>query len=183
MNAFFQSPTADFDHPIDILDGCHSRILRNCVLIERLAEHLAGGGNDAEARQAAGNILRYFDTAAYHHHRDEEDDLFPLLQRHASSDELNAVFDLLHRLRADHKRLDVAWARMRERLLEVIQGGAGGITPEVAAEFHASYSRHIQLEEAELLPLARRLLDASLLERLGGSMARRRGLRPIAPDR
>ena len=30
MSALFPSPAASFDHPIDILDGCHVRILRNC---------------------------------------------------------------------------------------------------------------------------------------------------------
>ena len=176
MNSLFPTPAADFDHPIDILDGCHARIRRNCVLIERLAEHLAAGGSDAEARQAAANILRYFDTAAYNHHRDEEDDLFPLLQRNVPYDELNALFDLLQRLRADHARLDALWSRMRERLVEILQCGIGGLAPAVAAEFHQAYEGHIAVEEAQLLPLARRVLDESLLRRLGGSMARRRGV-------
>lgn len=182
MDSLFPSPTADFDHPIDILDGCHSRIRRNCKLIERLAVHLADKGNDTEARNAAANVLRYFDTAATNHHRDEEDDLFPLLQHHIPSGELNALFALLFRLRADHKRLDASWARMRERLVEVVMGGTGGLTIPLAHNFGAEYDRHIALEEAELLPLARRVLDTTLLERLGGSMARRRGVtqRPAA---
>ena len=33
MTALFPTPAADFDHPIDMLDGCHERILRNCATI------------------------------------------------------------------------------------------------------------------------------------------------------
>jgi hemerythrin-like domain-containing protein len=181
MKPLFPTPAAGFDDPIEILDGCHERIRRNCALVERLAAHLADHGNDADARRAAANVLRYFDTAAANHHRDEEADLFPLLQHHVDSAELNAAFDLIRRLREDHRRLDASWARMRERLEEVVQGATGGLTPPLAREFRAAYERHIALEEAELLPLARRVLDSSLLELLGNSMARRRGVQRAAP--
>src|SRR5580765_8493471 len=87
MSALFPTPSADFDHPIDILDGCHERILRNCATLERLAAHTLSHGSDAEAGVAAAGVMRYFDTAGAHHHRDEEDDLFPALQRHAPATE------------------------------------------------------------------------------------------------
>jgi hemerythrin-like domain-containing protein len=180
MDSLFPTPAAGFDHPIDILDGCHERILRNCTLVERIAAHVAAKGRDAEAATAARAVIRYFDTAGANHHRDEEDDLFPALQQYAPSAELNAVFDLLYRLKADHKRLDALWADMRERLTALAEGRDGVLTLTAAAAFKAAYERHIALEEAELLPLARRALDESLLRALGERMARRRGvdLRP-----
>ena len=177
MSAIFPATAAGFDHPIDILDGCHQRIRRHCELIGRLAEHLAAKGADAEARRAARSIVRFFETAGANHHRDEEDDLFPTLERIAPSLELNAVRDLVHRLRKDHRKLDGLWLQMRVRLGEVAAGDPVRIDPKAAAAFALAYYRHIALEEAELLPLARRLLDASLVERLGDRMARRRGAR------
>ena len=178
MSALFPAPAAGFDHPIDILDGCHQRIRRHCALIGRLAEHLAARGADDEARVTAGLIVRFFETAGANHHRDEEDDLFPALERVAPSLELNAVRDLLHRLRKDHRKLDGLWLQMRARLGEVVAGDPARIDPKAAAAFALAYYRHIALEEAELLPLARRLLDANLVARLGNRMARRRGARP-----
>ncbi len=178
MSALFATPAAGFDHPIDILDGCHQRIRRHCALIGRLAEHLAAEGGDDRARAAARSIVRFFETAGANHHRDEEDDLFPTLERVAPSLELNAVRDLLHRLRKDHRKLDGLWAQMRARLGEIAAGDAARIDPDAAAAFALAYDRHIALEEAELLPLARRLLDANLVARLGERMARRRGASP-----
>ena len=178
MSAIFPATAAGFDHPIDILDGCHQRIRRHCALIGRLAEHLAAKGADAEARTAARSIVRFFETAGANHHRDEEDDLFPTLERIAPSLELNAVRDLVHRLRKDHRKLDGLWLQMRVRLGEVAAGDPVRIDPKAAAAFALAYYRHIALEEAELLPLARRLLDANLVARLGDRMARRRGASP-----
>ena len=182
MDALFPSPAVGFDNPIDILDGCHERILRTCALVERIAAHVAARGPDAESAQASRSVVRYFDTAGANHHRDEEDDLFPALQQYAPSEELNAVFDLIFRLKADHKRLDAAWLAMRVRLSAIAEGRDGGITQAIAHEFAAAYESHIALEEAELLPLARRVLDPSVILDLGSRMARRRGVQPGLPS-
>jgi hemerythrin-like domain-containing protein len=176
MSALFPTPAAGFDHPIDILDGCHQRIRRTCATIERLALHLSTQGCDADARIAATGVIRYFDTAGAAHHRDEEDDLFPAIAHHVPSLELNAIFALLAKLRADHKNLDTLWADLRRRLSAVVEGRDGGLTPEIAREFSAAYDRHIVLEESQLLPIARRVLDAPLIAALGHNMARRRGV-------
>lgn len=178
MTSLFPTPGADFDHPIDILDGCHERILRNCELVGRIAAHIAEKGVDAEAGTAAANVTRYFDTAGADHHRDEEEDLFPALQQNVPSPELNALFALIFKLRTDHKRLEALWARMRERLATISEGRNGGLTAAVAAEFRKAYEEHIAIEEAELIPLARRVLSPAVIAALGGRMARRRGVSP-----
>jgi len=168
-------PAADFDHPIDILDGCHERIRRQCVTIQRIAEHVAERGADDEARQAARGVMRYFDTAGADHHRDEEEDLFPALLHAVANAELAGTRVLIDRLQADHVRLDVSWREMRGLLLRLVD--SGDCVPDVATAraFSASYDRHIALEEEEMLPLARRVLDTRTLARLGERMAARRG--------
>lgn len=174
MNTLFHSPAADFDHPIEILDGCHQRIRHKCAVIERIAERLATTGADAEAREAAASVARFFETAAADHHRDEEEDLFPVL--HHFAPDLNAARDLMYRLRADHARLEALWDDMRARLETVTRGDVTRLDAATAGAFAAAYERHIALEEAELLPLARRVLDTATVERLGRRMARRRGV-------
>jgi hemerythrin-like domain-containing protein len=175
-SVLFHSPSADFDHPLDILEGCHGRIQRQCALLLRLAAHVRLKGVDGEAREAAGDLVRFFETAAANHHRDEERDLFPALEHFAPSLELNAVRALLFRLRADHRKLDRHWEDLRPRLAAMAEGVAEGIGEEQARHFDAAYRRHIAFETAELLPLARRILPPRSVARLGRSMAQRRGV-------
>ena len=170
------SPGADFDHPIEILDQCHQRIRRTCDLLVRIAAHIRARGCDEDARDAALLVVRFFDTAGAHHHRDEEDDLFPALIHYAPSDELNAVRCLVFKLRAQHAELDTMWAGLRPQVLSIAARDETELTVEIAQSFAAATEKHIATEEAELLPLARRVLGEGLLVRLGTSMARRRGL-------
>jgi hemerythrin-like domain-containing protein len=175
------TPTADFDHPLDILDGCHQRIRRQCALIVRIAEHIERRGVDEEAARAASGVVRFFEVAGSNHHRDEEVDLFPALERRVPGGERDLLCGLLTRLREDHRRLDIAWSHMKSALGEIAALRDARITPDEAREFFAAYERHIALEESELLPLARRILDVGQVARLGLAMARRRGARPGAP--
>lgn len=160
----------DFDHPVDLLDACHARILRMCETVVQIAAHVAQHEVDEDARIAARNVVRFFDTAGANHHRDEEHDLFPALYHGVPSAELNATRALLARLRAEHLHLDALWADMRARL--------PGVDAAHAQAFREAYRSHIDLEERELLPLARRVLGDEALTLLGGRMARRRGMPP-----
>ena len=174
-------PDAGFDHPLAVLDGCHARIRSTCRLIEEIAEHLAGSPADDALREAARGVVRFFDTVGASHHRDEEQDLFPAVVQFVPAAELNATRALVARLRADHARLEVAWSQMREPLLALATGGDAAIGTGAASQFATAFDRHILLEESQLLPLARRVLDARLTERIGQRMARRRGVaRPAA---
>lgn len=172
----FSSPTGDFDRPLDILEACHGRIRRQCALLHKLAAHVRFKGVDGEARHVAEFLLRFFETSAGNHHRDEEDDLFPALEHYAPSLELNAVRALLFRLREDHTRMEQSWTGMRSRLLAMSEGRDGRLTEDLAKRFESAHERHIAFEEAELLPLARRVLPPPALAHLGQSMARRRGV-------
>jgi pyridoxamine 5'-phosphate oxidase len=177
MAQLFPSPSADFDHPIDMLDGCHGRIRQNCERIEKIAAHVASVGVDAEARDAAHAVVRFFDTAGATHHRDEEEDLFPVLLVCAPRDERAAARVLIDELRADHLRMDHAWRDMRRSLLLLAAVGNDGLTAERAREFRALYERHIAREESQMLPLARRVLEPAMAKSLGVRMAARRGVK------
>jgi len=177
MNRFFRTPSAGFDHPFDMLDGCHGRIRENCGRIERIAAHLAGNGADEEARDAAHAVVRFFDTAGAAHHRDEEEDLFPALLASVPCEELATARALIEDLRADHQKLDRAWQEMRRSLLLLAAIGNTGLTVGRAHEFSALYEDHIAREESEMLPLARRVLEPAITHHLGTRMAARRGVR------
>jgi hemerythrin-like domain-containing protein len=180
MNSPAASLLARFDHPIAMLDQCHQRIRRNCDLIVRIARQVRAGGVDERMQGNALAVVRFFDTAGAYHHRDEEDDLFPALIHFAPSLELNAVRCLVFKLRAQHAQLDAMWVALRPQVIAAGTGRESELAVEVAQSFAAATEGHVASEEAELLPLARRVLGERPLARMGYSMARRRGLVPQA---
>lgn len=163
-----------FDHPLEMLHACHGKILRQCDTLQKLATHLSGNGCDVQARQAAQGILRYFDTAGQFHHQDEEVDLFPALRAcsGANKPQLEA---LLERLLSEHVVMLAAWNELRKVLLRLADGMDTPLPATLTEKFIGSHTAHIAVEEAELLPLAARLLSPEQLKRLGTSMAERRG--------
>ncbi|APV52056.1 hypothetical protein BWI17_21725 [Betaproteobacteria bacterium GR16-43] len=177
MNELFSLPTAGFDHPLEMLVACHVRVRRNCRLIERIAEHLEDEGVDEEVIVASASALRYFDVAGRDHHRDEEEDLFPALLAAASASDRPGVESLVSRLRDDHVRLEKLWSEVRALLETVAAGRSAKFPPVLAAALSRAYDDHITEEEGVLLPLARRMLPVETLERVGASMARRRGVK------
>jgi hemerythrin-like domain-containing protein len=168
-------PAADFDHPLEMLAACHDRIEDRLQVLQRLRDHLAQHGCDEQARQAAANILRYFDTAGAHHHEDEEQDLFPRLTASAPAD--SPLPALVEALRNDHRDMRKAWDALRKPLQEVSEGRCERIEPVLVQRFVALYRRHIEREEAELLPCAERLLSIGEMTAIGAAMANRRGVR------
>lgn len=173
-SALFASPSVDFDHPLDIIESCHGRIRRQLALLRKLAAHVRFKGTDAEARDVAAFLLGFFETTASNHHDDEEDDLFPAIEHFAPALELNAVRALLFQLRGDHKKFEGRWSEMRPRLAAMAEGREGGLTEELAARFEEGYGQHMDFEERNLLPLARRVLPPDAVARIGKSMSRRR---------
>jgi len=170
------TPSAGCEHPLELLDACHERILRFADMVPKIGRHLAAKGVDGEVRQAAIGVIRYFDGAGARHHIEEEEDLFPALLRCAPPRELGSLHRLLRRLRQDHNELEALWSAMRVRLQRLADGTETQLDTYAADAFVEHYHRHIALEEAELLPLAHRLLNAAAVGVLGTSMSARRGV-------
>lgn len=163
-----------FDHPLEMLRACHGKILRQCDTLQKLTAHLEREGCDQQVQQAAQGILRYFDTAGQFHHLDEEQDLFPALRAAADAD--NSTLDaLLERLLAEHVFMLASWEALHPVLSKLAEGNHAALTAELSENFIRRYTDHIAIENAELLPLATRLLDPQQMERIGRRMAERRG--------
>lgn len=166
------TPGAGFDQPFEMLTACHERVQRTLSLLQRLQAHLAGAGADAQARQAACDVMRYFDIAAPAHHEDEERHVFPALlaadpARHGA---------LVARLQDDHRRMAALWPAVRQGLEAVAEGRWTGAEADRWADFAALYAGHIPAEEEAAYPAARALLDPQAEDAMGAEMARRRGL-------
>ena len=167
---------AGFDAPLDMLSACHERIEKQCATLRRLPAHLAEHGADADARQAAANVMRYFDTAGRNHHEDEECDLFPALLESMAGSDAVCLRDITTALTREHRELDGVWRALRAQLERLTQGNANALDAATLDDFISRHARHIAREEDELLPMARRLLSDEQLQEIARAMQARRGV-------
>ena len=92
-----------------MLEACHERVERTLTLLSRLRSYLREQAVDDAARQAARDVLRYFDIAAPLHHEDEELHVFPLLLARGAP----SVVALVRQLQQDHVHMAADWAAAR----------------------------------------------------------------------
>jgi hemerythrin-like domain-containing protein len=162
------SPAAGFDEPFAMLHACHERVERSLSLLERLATHVAQHGADAQAQDAARDVLRYFDIAAPQHHEDEERHVLPALRAQGQG-------ALADRIAADHVAMSAAWQALRPWLLSVQQGDGGAVPPDLP-HFAARYREHIALEECSVFAPVQAALEDAEQRGMGREMAQRRGV-------
>lgn len=170
------APSVGFEVPLEMLAACHGRVQHQCETLLRLLAHMQVHGSDRSAQEAARAVMRYFDTAARHHHEDEEQDLFPALLESMAGSDAVCLRELTTSLCADHRALEQRWAALRQVLQQVVDGTASSLADADVPGFVQMYERHIAREEAELLPMAARLLSEAELDRVGLAMRARRGL-------
>ena len=169
------TPAAGFAQPFEMLEACHERVHRMLALLARLREHIRTNGIDEQARQAARDVMRYFDQAAPQHHRDEELHVFPPLLAQGDA----AMVAVVRRLQQDHVEMEERWQSARH-VLAVLQ--AEHSRPFDAADdaaldaFASLYGAHIEAEEQIAYPRASALLDPAALAAMGEEMMRRRGV-------
>ncbi|HSJ79863.1 MAG TPA: hemerythrin domain-containing protein [Thiobacillus sp.] len=161
-----------FDRPLAVLEACHGRIAKQCDTLDKLLAHLPVHGADAQAQQAARAVLAYFDTAAVHHHDDEERNLFPLLEQAGAP----GACDLVEALTLEHDALALLWRRLRVALQQIESGEASALDAALTHRFIDLNRSHLEFENTHVLPLARQVLGAAEIERLGRAMAARRGV-------
>lgn len=167
MRLINSAPAFGFDQPYEMLEACHDRVERSLSLLLRLGEHLLASSEvDQQSREAASDVLRYFDIAAPHHHEDEERHVLPLLRDIGRG-------ELADRIAADHVQMNIAYLALRPGLVALRDQG---LMPEFGtwSVFAALYRAHIALEEAEVYPVTRRLVKSDDLAAMGAEMATRR---------
>jgi hemerythrin-like domain-containing protein len=172
MSSLLGAAAPGFDRPLDVLEACHGRIAKQCDTLEKLLAHLPAYGADSQVQQAARAVLAYFDSAAVHHHDDEERNLFPLLEQ------LNApgACDLVETLTLEHDELALLWRLLRAQLQVIEAGTATTLDGVLTTRFIAMNRAHLEFENTHVLPLARQVLGAAEIGRLGRAMAARRGV-------
>lgn len=165
-------PHALMHEPLDWLFAEHYRHRQLCALIERVASATL------PLRDETAEIIDFLRFELPLHVIDEEEDLFPLLRRRAlPEDELDKVLGVLS---ADHKADIVNAANLRVLLEAALESDTPpGHLPEnrrLMLAFASGERRHIALENAVILPIARLRLGADDLRKLSLRLAARRGV-------
>lgn len=150
-----------------MLLACHERVQRSLDLLQRLQAHAAVHGADAQARDAARDVLRYFDLAGPKHHEDEERHVLPRLRARG----LGALAD---RLAAEHAEMGRLWAALRPALQALRDGSGPSLDAAACQAYAALYAIHMAAEEGQAFPAAARDVDGATLAAMGAEMAARR---------
>lgn len=167
-----RSPPHLLKEPLEFIFAEHYRHRQMCKILEYLALSPAF---DVALIASTDDFIRY-DLAL--HVIDEEEDLFPLLRRRCSEED--DIEDILGRLSADHAldqqlagTVRTVFARSIEQRTppSALEGGALALLRLAKQE-----KSHMALENAVVMPLARRRLNADDLEALSLRLAARRGV-------
>lgn len=175
-----QKAEHDFSEPLGMLEDCHKRILHFMQTLVTVAESASAAPLNADDRDSLERSLRYFSEAAPRHNADEEESLFPHLRSH-SGGQSEQIFARLGSLAADHR-----WAETQHFEIGTIGNrrlSAGVLQPSDHARLltfvHSLsrfYAHHIEIEEREVFPAARRILSAAERDTVGREIAERRGI-------
>jgi len=173
----YAGPAAGFDQPFEMLLACHERIERMLCLLEKLAIRLTASGLDQDCKDAATDVMRYFDLAGPAHHQDEELHVLPLLKSGAIDEQ-----QLAKRIEREHLLMAQQWKVLRQdlgMLCTTDEGAPGNLSLSQGWQqrwdgFAQLHREHIGLEESEIFIKARERLDAASLEIMSHEMAQRR---------
>lgn len=121
-------------------------------------------GDTAQAQRVTTHLDTIFD-ALHHHHEAEDIHLWPLLRERATEHG-----ELLDRMEAQHEGIDPALERARAAGAAWVASGDESAREGFAAaldEMVGPLMAHLDQEEAEILPLAQRMLSEEEWARLG----------------
>jgi pyridoxamine 5'-phosphate oxidase len=168
----------DFSQPIAVLKHCHDRIRKQLATLQNLLAHLPQHGADEQARQAAQAVLKYFNNAAHLHHEDEEHNLLPMLDATARGADAELLHEMMPRLLAQHQQMDADWNIIKSQLDKIATGTDTALSAPAVEKFVADYTAHMEQEEQNIAPMARRIFSPAQMQELGEAMQARRGIAP-----
>lgn len=162
-------PAEQLTSPLDYIFAEHLRQRTLCWMIDRIAD-------DRQRDEACvAAVTRFLNVDFGSHVVDEEEDLFPLLRRRAEPED--RIDEVLGALSQEHAADKLDAKAILENLDEATAGER--FTKAFRALLHrfaANERRHLIVENAIVLPLARVRLTVDDLRNLGRRMAARRGI-------
>ena len=157
-------------NPLDFIAEDHLRERQICAEMDQLAQ---ARPNDPDL---LADILNFLTEELPMHLADEEQDLFPMMVRRCDpEDEIERV---ISRLQSDHlhAKADTYALIQALRAAHDMQGPLNDGAAGRLSDFAGKARRHLILENAVVLPIARKRLTPSDLDRMRANMMARRGL-------
>ena len=156
---------------LDLIDHEHRMQEHLCDILEKIADGLPQDVDPALCQKAV-QALRH-DIPL--HHQDEERGLFPLLNKHATH--IPVIQGAIQRLETEHDSDEGFASELIEQLEILARGGKtanANMLGYMLRGFFEGYRRHIQWEDAVIMPLAREHLSAEDLAALEQVMLKNR---------
>ncbi len=157
-------------NPLDFIAEDHLRERQICAEMDQLAKSRP---NDPDL---LADILNFLTEELPMHLADEEQDLFPMMiARCDAEDEIERV---ISRLQGDHRHAK-ADTDMLTQALRAAHEAQTPIDDDAAirlSDFAGKARRHLILENAVILPIARKRLKPRDLDQMRANMMARRGL-------
>jgi pyridoxamine 5'-phosphate oxidase len=181
MNASLFDTAPDFDQPIAVLKHCHDRIRKQLRTMQQLAGPAAREAGAEEVQQAAAAVLRYFSKSAHQHHEDEEHNLLPMLAETAADADAALLKQLTPEILHEHQQMDAVWQRLQPQLAALASGADVALDGADVKLYQELYLGHMDKEESQIAPMAKRLFSPAQMQTLGNAMRARRGI--ATPDK
>lgn len=168
------SAISDFESPLDFIATDHMRKRQICALIDRMASTAHADQDDCN------EVVSFLKEQLLQHLADEEIDLFPMmLKRCEPEDEIQKAIE---KLKSDHERAASDTPAVIA-LLEAKAVATVGFSEDACVQmkqFAAHVRRHLSLENAIILPIARVRLTKKDMEIMKHHMLERRGLKHLS---
>lgn len=149
--------------PLEEMREAHFLQRQNCADMERLAE------TEEPMPEVAQSVIEVLGRELPLHHLDEDEDLFPLLRRRAVEED--EIAPLLDRLSAEHVAAEDLSRAIMPALERMVEGAVPAASDRTLLTLIAQADRrHLTIENAIVLPLARVRLTAADRYRLAAAM-------------
>jgi hemerythrin-like domain-containing protein len=175
-----RKPESDFNDPLGMMSDCHRRIERFLNALSSVAKQARGAQLSAMDKEVLQVSLRYFSMAAPNHTGDEEGSLFPRLLL-SNNQKVKDIIAKVESLIADHNRADTYHKEVEFIVNKWLNEGSllsddSDRLIKILEDLEAFYQEHIAIEENEIFPLAKTVLDKNEIELIAKEMVHRRGI-------
>jgi len=91
-------------------------------------------------------------------------------------DDAKRLNALMPEIMLEHQQMEALWQSLALQLKQVASGDSSALSADEVGKFVALYTSHMEKEETNIAPMAKRLFSPAQMAELGLAMRRRRGI-------